>query len=79
MKDHIPFLTPLKASDQSRNTEELEFEQTVKPSILHSGHVLCPRQTHRSLLDQQGQQELLDRGFKQPWPYATDYLYFAES
>lgn len=79
MKDHIPFLTPLKASDQSRAIGELKFKQTTKPSILYSDHVLCPGLTHRSLPCQCGQQEMVERGFTKTWHSAVVYLFFAES
>ena len=37
----------------------------TKPSTLHSGYTLCPGLSHGSSLGQHGQQEMVDRGFKQ--------------
>ena len=82
MKDHISQLTPFKASDQSRAIGELKFKKTKqnkKTSVLHPGYTFCPGLTCGSSLSQHGQQDVMDRGFKQDMVLGTIvYLLFNE-
>lgn len=81
MKDHISQLTPFKASDQSRAIGELKFKkkQNKKNSVLHPGYTFCPGLTCGSSLGQHGQQDVMDRGFKQDMVLCTIvYLLFNE-
>lgn len=79
MKDHISQLTPFKSSDQSRAIGELEFKNTTKPGVLHPSCTFCPGLTCGSSLGQHGQQDMVDKGFKQGMvPCATVHLLFIE-
>lgn len=78
MKDHIPQLTPFKASDQSRAIGELKFKKK-KSSVLHPGYTFCPGLTCGSPLGQHGQQDVMDRRFKEDMVLCTTvYLLFNE-
>lgn len=69
MKDHIPWVAPLKGCGQSRAIGEFKSEKNNKPDVLHPGCTLCPELTDRSSLGQHSQQGKVDKDLNSIWSY----------